>query len=75
MKDFKFGVKYYTLGKLETQVGFPENQAVCGYCPFVKSEFDLKRHRCLVTDEMLYSLEIRGRECPLKFSGEIEEVE
>lgn len=73
MKDFKNGVDFYTVADLNIKIGFPEKEAICGYCPFIKSEFDLKRHRCLVTGEMLYSLETRGDNCPLVFTGEIEE--
>ncbi len=74
MKNFDRGVRFYTFGTALIKVGFPETQTVCGYCPFIKEEYGLKRHRCLITDEMLYSLETRGRQCPLVFTGEIEEV-
>ena len=73
MKDFKNGVGYYMMAELNIKIGFPENETVCGYCPFIKEEYGLKRHRCILTDEMLYSMETRGRRCPLIFTGEIEE--
>lgn len=73
MKDFKNGVGYYTMAELNMKIGFPENETKCGYCPFVKSEFDLKRHRCLVTGNLVYSLENREKDCPLIITGEIKE--
>ena len=75
MKSFDRGVSFYTFGTALIKVGFPENEIKCGYCPFIKEEYGLKRHKCILTDEMLYSIEIRGRKCPLVFTGEIEEVD
>lgn len=75
MKSFDRGVSFYTFGTALIKVGFPENEIKCGYCPFIKEEYGLKRHKCILTDEMLYSIETRGRKCPLVFTGEIEEVD
>ena len=68
------GVSFYTWGTAELSVPFPEDKTVCQWCPYVRNEDSLKRHRCLLTGEYLpYPFTSRGNECPIKFqeSGEI----
>lgn len=73
MKDFKNGVKYYTMAELNFKFGFPEKETVCGFCPFIKNEYGLNRHRCTITNDLVYSLDNRGKDCPLLITGEVEE--
>lgn len=73
MKDFRQGVKFYTKAKLNFEFGFPEKETVCGFCPFVKNEYGLNRHRCLVTNNLIYSLDNREKDCPLIITGEIKD--
>lgn len=60
------GVSYYTMAHGAVTVYFPENKTVCQWCPYVRNEDSLKRHRCLLTGEYLpYPFTARGNECPL----------
>lgn len=60
------GVSYYTRAHGTVSVFFPENRTVCQWCPYVRNEDSLKRHRCLLTGEYLvYPFTERGNECPL----------
>lgn len=65
MANFDKGVDFYTFADLETRQGFPENEVKCRWCRYCKEEFGLKRHICINTHEMLYSIDTRGQECPL----------
>lgn len=69
-------VLYYTTGTATVPVHFPENRTVCQWCPFVRTEDSLKRHRCQLTGEYLvYPFTSRGNECPVIFEEEnIEKV-
>ena len=61
------GVAYYTCGTAVLRVCFPEDRAVCQWCPYVRGEDSLKRHRCLLTGEYLPKpFTSRGAECPVK---------
>lgn len=62
------GVSYYTHGTATLPVFFPEDKTVCQWCPYVRTEDSLKRHRCLLTGEYLvYPFTSRGNECPVVF--------
>ena len=66
MKDFRNGVSYYT--KATVDIGFPEDDVVCAWCPFLKSEYGLDRERCGKTGEVLVAPKYHiGYYCPLKF--------
>ena len=65
------GVKYYTWGHASLAVPFPEEKLVCQWCPYVRNEDSLKRHKCLLTGEYLpYPFTSRGNECPVVFDEE-----
>lgn len=67
----KNGVSYYTCGVATVKVPFPEDMTVCQWCPYVRSEDNLKRHKCLLTGEYLpFPLTSRGYNCPVKFEME-----
>lgn len=60
------GVRYYTWGTARLRVPFPEDLTRCQWCPYVRYEDGLKRHRCLLTGEYLpYPFASRGNECPV----------
>ncbi len=64
----KGGVGWYTRGYATVPVFFPEDKTVCQWCPYVRNEDSLKRHRCLLTGEYLpYPFTSRGNECPVIF--------
>ena len=72
MAELKDGVSFYTWGKAVLAVPFPEDMTRCQWCPYVRNEDSLKRHRCLLTGEYLpFPFSSRGNECPITF----EEVE
>lgn len=67
------GVSYYTNGIATLPVPFPEDKVFCQWCPYVRNEDSLKRHRCLLTNEYLpYPFTSRGNECPVVFYGKEE---
>lgn len=72
-KEFDNGVDYYTQGKAEIVVNFPENQIVCRWCPFCRAESELSRFWCRLTNTMIYNpgTGISGN-CPLNFENEKE---
>ena len=59
-------MSYYTLAHGAVAVYFPEDKTTCQWCPYVRNEDSLKRHKCLLTGEYLpYPFTARGNECPL----------
>lgn len=71
------GVRYYTSGKATVDVHFPEDMTVCQWCPYVRNEDSLKRHKCLLTGEYLpFPFVTRGNLCPVvleeEYHGEIQ---
>lgn len=64
-KRFDNGVQYYTKGKCEVEVFFPEDDIKCHWCPFLKHYDGMNRDKCSLTDEILISTEIIGYRCPL----------
>lgn len=64
---------YYTRGEAYVRVYFPEDKAVCQWCPYVRGEDSLKRHRCLLTGEyLLKPFTSRGNQCPITLNEEKE---
>lgn len=51
MKDFSRGVGYYTKGKVE--IGFPEDDICCNWCPMMRIELKTERAYCGRTGEYL----------------------
>lgn len=71
--EFPRGVTYFTEGVLSLKVYFPENKVKCHYCPFCRSEGDLKRFWCRLTNDMIYvpfAPEL-PEFCPIELTGEI----
>lgn len=71
MKNFKGGVRFYTLAEGTVRVFFPEGKTVCQWCRYARNEDSLRRWRCLLTDEYLvYPFDSIGNQCPLKIIKE-----
>ena len=68
MKDFSRGVSYYTKATLE--IGFPEDDVVCYWCPLMTRAPNL-RDVCGKTGEILLAPNhSTGFNCPLRFKEE-----
>ena len=66
---FEKGVKYYTNGKAEIYIYFPEDQVVCQWCRFCRRA-EMGRHWCRLTNEMVIDpLVRRGQECPVELEA------
>jgi len=66
---FETGVNWYTTGVASVCIHFPEGETKCQYCPYLRSDKELKRFRCIFTQEYIldpFSLE-RGHLCPIQF--------
>lgn len=69
MKSFKNGVSWYTDGKAVVDIHFPENDVCCSWCPFCRSENDLNRFWCRLTNTMLYNPFVNiASNCPIEFT-------
>lgn len=66
---FEKGVRYYTKGTVTLRVAFPERQICCRWCPWCRSEKEVGRHWCRLTNEMLYNIDFRGDNCPVEVEG------
>ena len=65
MKDFSRGVGYYTKATIE--IGFPEEDVVCAWCPLMTRDPNL-RDICGKTGEILLAPKHSiGFNCPLNF--------
>ena len=65
MKNFDRGVSYYT--KATAEIGFPEDDCVCFWCPLMTRDPNL-RDICGKTGEILLAPKYqRGHCCPLEF--------
>ncbi len=71
MKDFPHGVTFYTLATCE--IGFPEEDVCCWWCPMMGVELKSDRHYCRKTGEYLVAPKADiGFNCPLEFKKEDE---
>lgn len=67
MKQFNGGVSYYT--KATVEIGFPEDDVVCHWCPLMTRDPNL-RDVCSKTGEILLaSKNTIGFNCPLRFEN------
>lgn len=68
MKSFDRGVSYYT--KATAEIGFPEDDCVCYWCPLMTRDPNL-RDICGSTGEILLAPKHTiGFNCPLRFEKE-----
>ena len=72
-KMFDRGVSYYTIADLTMQIGFPEDSVCCRWCPFLRHYDSMDRDKCGITEDILYSKEIRGHNCPLVIINQVKE--
>lgn len=75
-ETFPNGVSYYTKGNVLLVINFPENKVKCQYCPFCRSENELKRFWCRLTNQMIYNpfyAEL-PEFCPCEITGETEKT-
>lgn len=78
MAKFDGGVGWYTEAECVIKVFFPENEIKCQYCPWCRSEAELKRYWCRITNGMIYDpyYPALPAGCPLKIKtadgGEVE---
>lgn len=73
MKEFYNGVGYYT--KATVEVGFPEDDICCYWCPLMGSEYKPNREYCKKTGEYLLAPKHTiGVNCPLNFKKESDNV-
>ena len=69
MKEFYNGVGYYT--KATVEIGFPEDDICCYWCPLMGSEYKPNREYCKKTGEYLLAPKHTiGENCPLNFKKE-----
>lgn len=68
MKEFYNGVSYYT--KATVEIGFPEDDVCCHWCPLMSVDYGSRRERCGKTGEILLAPKHTiGFNCPLKFEN------
>lgn len=49
---FANGVKFYTVGRAEVTVAFPERDVSCRWCPFCRIETkELQRYKCYLREQ------------------------
>lgn len=75
MGKFDRGVSYYTFADLSMQVSFPEDDVKCKWCRFLKHYDSMNRDKCALTDDILYSTELIGHNCPLVIINQVESEE
>lgn len=71
MPKFDKGVSYYTIADLSMQISFPEDEVKCKWCKFLKHYDSMNRDKCGLTDDILYSTELRGLNCPLVIINDV----
>ena len=69
MKRFDDGVQFYTTGRMQMDIPFPEDETVCYYCRFCNRD-RLDRPYCMATSEILTNINAtRGQSCPIIIGG------
>lgn len=73
-RKFENRVRYYSRGRTELTVYFPEDEIKCRYCPFCRAEEALGRFWCRLTNDMIYNpYSELGDKCPLEITKNQEE--
>ena len=75
MAKFDKGVFYYTFADLSMQISFPEEEVKCKWCPFLLHYDSIDRDKCGITEDILYSRDLRGVHCPLVIINEVKTEE
>lgn len=69
MSKFQNGISFYTKGKVEVTVPFPEEDVCCANCIFYTKRHD--QPRCYLTSNVLFNPQYDiDCDCPLNFSKE-----
>ena len=65
------GVTEYAIGRMEIQVGFPNREKKCRWCPYCVDDSRMKQRRiCTETFEIIPDIDKMGVRCPLMFEEE-----
>jgi len=75
MGRFDKGVTSYTFAETTIQVAFPEEEVKCKWCPFLRHYDGLDRDKCGLTEDILFSKEIIGCNCPLTILNQVKAEE
>ena len=75
MGRFDKGVTSYTVASLDMEVYFPEDEFRCKWCRFIQHYDNLDRDKCGLTNDILYSKETVGRNCPLVIINQVKTEE
>lgn len=62
------GVTWYSYGYATVTVPFPEDKVCCRYCPYMRSDAGGVRHKCVLTDHVLFGLDWRPEDCPVEIT-------
>ena len=73
MGKYDRGVLSYSVATAEVTVSFPEDDVCCKWCPFLKHYDSIDRDRCLITNDILFSRQIVGVNCPLTVINQVTE--
>lgn len=73
----QIGVSWYSRGTVQAQAAFPEGDVCCKWCRFcVRDPYAPSlRHRCILTDYIIYSVEQQADTCPLTIIDEHKEAD
>ena len=75
MGRFDRGVTSYTFAECTIQISFPEDEVKCKWCPMLKHYDSIDRDRCLLTNDILFSKELIGHNCPLTILNNVKAEE
>ena len=75
MGRFDKGVTSYTFAECTITVSFPEEEVKCKWCPFLKHYDSIDRDKCGLTEDILFSREIIGNNCPLTILNTVDAKE
>ena len=70
MARFDNGIAWYTIGRVNLRIAFPEGEVKCKWCPHLRADEANGRHFCRLTGSIVYSKEIIADDCPIEFTGE-----
>jgi len=64
-RRYENGVLWYSHGRAEIEVHFPEDEVACHYCPFLTQDI-VRREICCITREIIPDSDYMiGGKCPL----------
>ena len=72
---FDKGITSYTVANLDMNIYFPEDEVRCRWCRFIQHYDNLDRDKCSLTNEILFSREFVGNNCPLVILNQVDAEE